>query len=683
MKRQAAFLLVALFSLSACQSAGGIVPPAQSTVPSAGKHPVHGHGPRPKHVYSSACNPTPGIPIGHIVEYPVPATWTNALPQGIAVDANGKIFFQASVASQIMGSFKPPSTWTQYSTNAAVGTGITIGPDGNPWFTENGYIATINPATGNVKSYAAAIVNSGSNIDSAPTGPMFVSGARNDVGQVATITRTGVVTQYPVGSTNPYVVGVSSDANGNAWYTAPTENVIYEELNNNPKKFKSYTVPTPNSGVLGITEGPPGTGMWFLELNANKVGNLTANNKFVEYKIPTANASPYGIVAACGSVWFTELSSGKIGRVDASGNVHEYAMPTTSTIPDIDDIAADPNGNVWFTETSSRQLAMIQTAFTPSPSPSPTPIHTATPTPVPTSTPTPVPTKTPTPVPTSTPTPVPTATPTPPVYPSVVLADNPAFYYHLDALPGFPGTFADVSGNGNNATNDGFSPSNSSLVPGAIAGWSDTAISINVPYETEFGSTTFTPTLSALSFEGWLKSTNTTDQFLIGGENGRCPNIFDVSMNDAYNGYSGTGTISARIGETGWPGGSNIGVVSKTAVNDGNWHHIVATWSAATGAAVDPSQFHIYIDGVDQTGTGITGTLPLTSPIEFYGAPPNPDSNCSGTDGWLEGSANVALDEYAFYDYALTPAQVLHHYQVGTGLASSARHWPKLRRLRP
>jgi uncharacterized repeat protein (TIGR01451 family) len=49
------------------------------------------------------------------------------------------------------------------------------------------------------------------------------------------------------------------------------------------------------------------------------------------------------------------------------------------------------------------------------PSPTPTPVPTATPTPVPTATPTPVPTATPTPVPTATPTPTPapTATPTP------------------------------------------------------------------------------------------------------------------------------------------------------------------------------------------------------------------------------------------------------------------------------
>ena len=51
--------------------------------------------------------------------------------------------------------------------------------------------------------------------------------------------------------------------------------------------------------------------------------------------------------------------------------------------------------------------------FTASPSPTPTPVPTATPTSVPTPTPTPVPTPTPTPVPTPTPTPVPTPTPTP------------------------------------------------------------------------------------------------------------------------------------------------------------------------------------------------------------------------------------------------------------------------------
>jgi hypothetical protein len=121
---------------------------------------------------------------------------------------------------------------------------------------------------------------------------------------------------------------------------------------------------------------------------------------------------------------------------------------------------------------------------------------------------------------------------------------------------------------------------------------------------------------------------------------------------------------------------TTVAVFSTNPVNDGNWHYIAATWTGTAGAVPTASQLQIYVDGQNATGVPFSsGTLTVTAPINFF-------SSCNATNdhGWAIGSGSVyqdfSADEVATYEYALTPAQILRHYQVGTGEATSARHRP-------
>jgi hypothetical protein len=55
---------------------------------------------------------------------------------------------------------------------------------------------------------------------------------------------------------------------------------------------------------------------------------------------------------------------------------------------------------------------------------------------------------------------------------------------------------------------------------------------------------------------------------------------------------------------------------STTKTSDGNWHYIVGTWSATSGVAISPSEFHVYVDGANTvnatSGNTGTDTSPLT-----------------------------------------------------------------------
>ena len=88
---------------------------------------------------------------------------------------------------------------------------------------------------------------------------------------------------------------------------------------------------------------------------------------------------------------------------------------------------------------------------------------------------------------------------------------------------------------------------------------------------------------------------------------------------------------------------------------DGLYHHVVAT---KNGAAV-----HLYIDGVDRTGTVTNATLTATTNPLAIG------QNVSGTSPSLDAN----YDDFAVYNVALGAAQVQRHFSIGTTPGSS-RH---------
>ena len=120
-----------------------------------------------------------------------------------------------------------------------------------------------------------------------------------------------------------------------------------QSLNINVTEF---SVPTPNSIPLGITNGPDGA-LWFTENapNVNKVGRITTAGMVTEYSVPLAfpgaGGSPGPLFIAAGpdgALWFTQY--GGIGRITTAGAVTTFAghFPTK--------IATGPDGAVWFTE---------------------------------------------------------------------------------------------------------------------------------------------------------------------------------------------------------------------------------------------------------------------------------------------------------------------------------------------
>lgn len=86
---------------------------------------------------------------------------------------------------------------------------------------------------------------------------------------------------------------------------------------------------------------------------------------------------------------------------------------------------------------------------------------------------------------------------------------------------------------------------------------------------------------------------------------------------------------------------NNPGTRSQAAVNDGNWHHVVMTRDAASGAQT------MYVDGVKTTSTGLTGTKGLANKFQVMG-------QIQGNTDLFKGT----LAEVRVYSRVLTDSEV-------------------------
>ena len=110
--------------------------------------------------------------------------------------------------------------------------GITLGPDGKMWFTED---------------------------------------AGNKIGKITT---GGSFTEFPVPTASSDPSGITAGPDGNLWFAESNTNKIGRITTSG--SFTEFPVPTPSSGPFGITAGPAHTSsVWFTERSANQIGKIS------------------------------------------------------------------------------------------------------------------------------------------------------------------------------------------------------------------------------------------------------------------------------------------------------------------------------------------------------------------------------------------------------------------------
>ena len=237
-------------------------------------------------------------------------------------------------------------------------------------------------------------------------------------------------------------------------------------------------------------------------------------------------------------------------------------------------------------------------------------------------------------------------------YSQAVLADSPEFYHRLNEGPATT-TMDDASSNNRDGV---YADSTVNIGDYRVAGKLDLNTAVHFGGVDEYVTTqTGIAGPDTFSVELWFKSTSTSGGKLIGFGN-RKRGL--SNQNDRHLYLDSGGRVTFGV----YNGGTKT-IRSTSALNDGNWHHVVGTLDGGTDV------MKLYVDNVAQGAglTGVTGGDVIASGYWRVGG--------DETGAWPNQPAShfvdATIDEAAVYTTALTSTQVGDHYTDGSGTATN------------
>jgi virginiamycin B lyase len=149
--------------------------------------------------------------------------------------------------------------------------------------------------------------------------------------------------------------GITVGREGTLWMTDATSNGIVA-LTSSGCAFGKVSLPNSNSGPLFITSGQDGS-IWFTEYTGNRIGRIQASS-LNEFALP-AGSHPMMIAPSLdGTLWFAEQGSNQIGHITHDGVIAHYTVPTAASAPH--GVVVGPDGSVWFTEQNGSKIGRLQ-----------------------------------------------------------------------------------------------------------------------------------------------------------------------------------------------------------------------------------------------------------------------------------------------------------------------------------
>ncbi|MDQ4108331.1 MAG: Virginiamycin B lyase [Actinomycetota bacterium] len=304
-----------------------------------------------------------------IDEFPVPTA--ESQPWGITVGPDGNIWFTERRARKI-GRISLAGDITEIAFPALRGApgelgwpqAIVTGPDANIWFTANyfgaGDLGRVMP-NGQVEYRELWPDGSHSRYDPraitvGPDGNLWISVAgtrRNFVTARRTdytFARSAALQTWHHGLDGIAIAGDS------VWVTSQGFGLILQISLTG--EVVEHRLPDPAARPAGITVGPDGA-LWFTESSANKIGRMTTDGVLTdEFPIPTPDSAPVRIVTGPDdNLWFTEENGSRIGRITVDGEITEFPTPTPHSGPR--DITLGPDGNLWFVEATGNKVGRL------------------------------------------------------------------------------------------------------------------------------------------------------------------------------------------------------------------------------------------------------------------------------------------------------------------------------------
>ena len=232
-----------------------------------------------------------------------------------------------TAASSSIGRITTSGVVTNYTgSGISRPVGITAGPDGALWFTNDGEQldrADHDRAASSPTTRAPASVDP-AGIAAGPDGALwFTNTGNNSIGRITT---SGVVTNYTG-------TGIATRPGSRPGRTAPSGSPTGTGNNSIGRittggDVTNYTG-TGISDPDGIAAGPDGA-LWFTNCGSDSIGRITTGGVVTNYT-GTGISVPAGITAGPdGALWFTNYGNDSIGRITTGGVVTNYTGPGIS-----------------------------------------------------------------------------------------------------------------------------------------------------------------------------------------------------------------------------------------------------------------------------------------------------------------------------------------------------------------
>lgn len=312
---------------------------------------IHHATPRVYHVTPQIHHVTPSTR-GQVAHFNVPTA--NSDPYGITKGPDGNVWFTENLGHKI-GMLTSKGVFTEYPLPSSFGgpAGITTGPDGNLWFCGNSNIGKLTTG-GTFTEYPAVTCNF---ITTGPDHNLWFTFNPSNIGMITT---GGTIELYtlPTGGTDPQ--GITTGSATTVWFAEYYGNKL-GSFNINTHIINEYPLPTPKNGdPLGITQGSNGT-LWFTAVSGSPsvVGKFVLKTKkFVIYNLPSG-AGANGIAqGADGAYWFAGAQA-IIGRMNSKGK-HILYPAGSGEGPFW--ITPGPKKDLWFTDSTNNDIGSITTS---------------------------------------------------------------------------------------------------------------------------------------------------------------------------------------------------------------------------------------------------------------------------------------------------------------------------------
>jgi virginiamycin B lyase len=245
---------------------------------------------------------------------------------------------------------------------------ITVGSDGNLWFTEGNEFFTPDPDPemgGTFHNQIGRITPAGefeefrvegcqcflNDIVQGPDDILYFTTNNQGLGRITTSGE--VLPTVEPGNFSALGNGIAARG-GAVWYTDFNNDSLWR-YDVTDERFTQFEVPPPGADPFDVAVAPDGI-VWFT--GGGSIGRLDpATGTFTD--TPVTGSSPRRIaVGSDGKVWFTDRFSHRVGYLDPSNNqVTQFDTLTPNAGPE--DIAAAPDGSVWFTQTLAGNVARI------------------------------------------------------------------------------------------------------------------------------------------------------------------------------------------------------------------------------------------------------------------------------------------------------------------------------------